>query len=179
MASEVTGEGAPHPAGPFSPAQAAVLSGLSSQKRAKRAQGALGLARGSQRGLEAWGRGVLGLRPTPSWGLECPGPLVLASLLTSCHLTTERAYVMTVSTGLPRRLSRSVLTIFQRPQHAGIASWQALCLTAASLPPHGRHQPTLPEPAPKPLPPWTAQRPPGMDTRGSSSRVTVPGPHPS
>lgn len=76
----------------------------------------------------------MGLRPTPSWGLECPGPPVLASLLTSRLSTTERAYVMTVSTGLPRRLSRSVLTIVQSSRHAGIASCQALCPTAACYP---------------------------------------------
>lgn len=74
VSTEVTGEGAPRPGGPFSPAQAAVLSGLSSQERARRAHGALGPARGSQRGPEAWGRGVgaLGLHPPGGWNAQGP-----------------------------------------------------------------------------------------------------------
>lgn len=108
-----------------------------------------------------------------------PGPGQPADLL-SCHSTiTERAYHVTVSSGLPRSLSRSASTTLQRPWHAGIAARQALCPTAAPLPPRGQPRPALPAPAPKPLPPGVARRPPGMDTRGSSRRVTVPGPNPS
>lgn len=108
-----------------------------------------------------------------------PGPGQPADLL-SCHSTiTERAYHVTVSSGLPRSLSRSASTTLQRPWHAGIAARQALCPTAAPLPPRGQPRPALPAPAPKPLPPGVARRPPGLDTRGSSRRVTVPGPNPS
>lgn len=67
-----------------------------------------------------------------------PGPGQPAELL-SCHSTiTERAYHVTVSSGLPRSLSRSASTTLQRPWHAGIAARQALCPTAAPLPPRGR-----------------------------------------